>query len=224
MQSMRSRNDEEKAARREALLNSAQAVFFSQGFESTSMDDIASDAGFSRALLYVYFKDKKDIYRALRIRSVEKMRQRMLEYVEQAESGIEKVAQVGRAFVDFYRYDKDYFDCLSLNISLNNQSSSVAREATHDPASLEVEKKTMQVMIDALQTGIDDGTVDPDKVQNLLETAMFLRGSMHGIILLQDKDGSAMLDKSGLDRDYLMEHSIQRVTSTLKPENSDTID
>jgi uncharacterized protein YrrD len=43
---------------------------FKQCFEQTAMDDIASEVGFIRGLLYaVYFSDKKGIYDALGVKT-----------------------------------------------------------------------------------------------------------------------------------------------------------
>ena len=212
----RSRNDEEKAQRYQSLLDAAQNVFFRKGFEQTSMDEIATEAGFSRALLYVYFEDKKDIYSALRIRSVEVMRAKMLEYVNPNDCGINRVKQIGEAFYDFYRNDRSHFDCLSLDISLNNQQSA-QYQASKTSALLEAEKKTMDITINALHTGFEDGSIDPKKVPNVLQTAMFLRGSLHGVIMLQNEGASALLNQASLDKEALVRYTIDNVTNALKP-------
>lgn len=212
----RSRNDQEKFERREALLNAAQNVFFKKGFQHTSMDDIANTAGFSRSLLYVYFKDKKDIYRSLRIRSVEALRDRMIAYVDNNVTGLEQVKQIGEAFYSFYQHDKEHFDCLSVDISLNNQTASLKRETHEDAESLCVEQQTMGVMIKALETGIRDGSINPERVPNPLQTAMYLRGSLHGVVMLQDDDGSALLDKAGIDKHQLVMFAIEQMTNMLR--------
>jgi len=203
--------------RREALLNAAQNVFFKKGFQNTSMDDIANKAGFSRALLYVYFKDKKDIYRSLRIRSTEALRARMVAQVDLDAPGIDRVRQVGMAFYDFYKHDKHHFECLSLDITLNSQSGSVKNDARKDPESIDAEKQTMQIMVDSLEAGIKDGSIDPERVPNTLQTAMFLRGSLHGVILLQDEAGSALLDAANMDREELIQYALDKATDTLRP-------
>jgi AcrR family transcriptional regulator len=213
----RSRNQNEKAERREALLNAAQVVFSEKGFEHTSMDDIANQAGFSRALLYVYFKDKKDIHRSLKIRSVKALRDRMLAHIDLGAAGIVRVRQVGEAFYQFYRHDKDHFDCLSLDISLNNQSTLAKNEVKRDPEAMAAEEETMQIMVNSLLAGVKDGSIDPNKVSNPLQTAMFLRGSLHGVILLQDEDGSALLDSANIDKQELVEYALDIVCNGLKP-------
>lgn len=52
-------------SREEAVLTAAYAVFTRYGFERVTMDDVAREAGVSRPLIYLKFKNKRDIYRAL---------------------------------------------------------------------------------------------------------------------------------------------------------------
>ncbi|MDA7963112.1 TetR/AcrR family transcriptional regulator [Ruegeria sp.] len=48
-----------------AILNSAFQAFAAYGFRKTSMDDIAKGAGMSRPAVYLHFKNKEAIVRAL---------------------------------------------------------------------------------------------------------------------------------------------------------------
>jgi AcrR family transcriptional regulator len=51
--------------KREAILEAAFAVFSRYGFRRTSMEDIAREAGISRASIYSYFENKEEIFRSL---------------------------------------------------------------------------------------------------------------------------------------------------------------
>ena len=51
--------------KREAILASAFTQFSRYGFRRTSMEDIAKEAGTSRASLYSYFANKEEIFRCL---------------------------------------------------------------------------------------------------------------------------------------------------------------
>lgn len=53
-----------RTARREQILIAATAAFAGSGFAATSLDDIAREAGVSRAILYRHFDSKADLYRA----------------------------------------------------------------------------------------------------------------------------------------------------------------
>lgn len=52
-------------ARRVRILEGATTVFLAYGFQRTTMDDIARAAEISRPALYLHFRNKSDIYRAL---------------------------------------------------------------------------------------------------------------------------------------------------------------
>jgi AcrR family transcriptional regulator len=51
--------------RRARILEGAMTVFLAYGFQRTTMDDIARAAEISRPALYLVFRNKTDIYRAL---------------------------------------------------------------------------------------------------------------------------------------------------------------
>jgi AcrR family transcriptional regulator len=54
-----------RAERREQILAAATHAFARSGFAATSLDDIATQAGVSRAILYRHFDSKTDLYRAV---------------------------------------------------------------------------------------------------------------------------------------------------------------
>lgn len=51
--------------KQDAILQAAFATFAAYGFRRTSMEDIARAAGISRSALYLYWRNKEDIFRSL---------------------------------------------------------------------------------------------------------------------------------------------------------------
>jgi AcrR family transcriptional regulator len=51
--------------RRQRIMDGAMAVVLRYGFQRTTMDDVAKEAGISRPALYLLFKNKTEIYQAL---------------------------------------------------------------------------------------------------------------------------------------------------------------
>lgn len=51
-----------KGRKYDAVLVGAREVFLRDGFEGTSVDEIARTAGVSKATLYSYFKDKRELF------------------------------------------------------------------------------------------------------------------------------------------------------------------
>jgi AcrR family transcriptional regulator len=56
---------EEDNVKRRQIIDGARAVFLARGFDAASMGDIAKAAGVSKGTLYVYFKDKDELFTAI---------------------------------------------------------------------------------------------------------------------------------------------------------------
>jgi AcrR family transcriptional regulator len=55
----------EDTAKRRQIVDGARTVFMARGFDAASMGDIAKAAGVSKGTLYVYFKDKDELFSAI---------------------------------------------------------------------------------------------------------------------------------------------------------------
>src|SRR5882724_8519390 len=55
----------EDSAKRRQIVEGARSVFMAQGFDAASMGEIARAAGVSKGTLYVYFKDKDELFKAI---------------------------------------------------------------------------------------------------------------------------------------------------------------
>lgn len=53
------------SAKRRQIVEGARKMFLAQGFDAASMSDIARAAGVSKGTLYVYFKNKEELFEAI---------------------------------------------------------------------------------------------------------------------------------------------------------------
>jgi AcrR family transcriptional regulator len=58
-------DDTEDSAKRRQIVEGARTVFRALGFDASSMGEIAKAAGVSKGTLYVYFKDKDELFQAI---------------------------------------------------------------------------------------------------------------------------------------------------------------
>ena len=72
-----------RAERREQILAAATEAFARNGFAATSLDDIATQAGITRVLLYRHFDSKTDLYQAV----LDRMCARLDAHVEEPVGG-----------------------------------------------------------------------------------------------------------------------------------------
>lgn len=214
---MRSRNDEEKLQRREAILDASFEIFFQKGFEKASFDEIAKKAKLSRSLIYVYFKDKNDIHMGLCIRAGQILFNTMKECLSQETDGINQVHAIGKAYYMFYKTEPFLFKLLSMRMSMPEGRVSASLDFISSQNEMQaLEDRIMQQMMGAIRLGLEDGTVEKSKIKSPMQTAMFMRGAMHGLIMLQDSAGSDLFDRSELDREELIDYARNFVTSALK--------
>ena len=71
-------NDE----RQQQILNAAAAVIIRLGYDKTTMNDIADEAGVSRGTVYLYFNGKEELFEALLYREYMQYAQTWLEQIE----------------------------------------------------------------------------------------------------------------------------------------------
>ena len=55
------RREREKAKHREAIFNAAIKVFAEKGFHKATLEEVASEAEFSKSAIYIYFSNKEDL-------------------------------------------------------------------------------------------------------------------------------------------------------------------
>lgn len=64
------------------ILDAAQRVFALHGFHEARLEDIAAEAGFSKASLYNYYEDKESIFLSLAIRDYNRLIHTLKEIIE----------------------------------------------------------------------------------------------------------------------------------------------
>jgi AcrR family transcriptional regulator len=92
---------DEDSAKRRQIIEGARAVFLSQGFDAASMNDIARAAGVSKGTLYVYFKDKEQLFEAIVEQECESQAEGIFE-LDAADHDVEAVlTRLGFAYIRF---------------------------------------------------------------------------------------------------------------------------
>jgi AcrR family transcriptional regulator len=95
--------------RRSTILDAALTAFSQKGYHATSLDDIAGEAGVSKALIYEHFASKQELHADLIARNARELTQRVagaLSSVE-VESTVERLATGLEAFFAFVEERRD---------------------------------------------------------------------------------------------------------------------
>jgi AcrR family transcriptional regulator len=92
--------------RRAAILDSALAVFADRGYHASSIDDIAREAGISKALIYEHFSSKQELYAELIEHHADELFERIATAI--AEAGSAGAARLGVGVDAFYGFVEDH--------------------------------------------------------------------------------------------------------------------
>lgn len=100
------RKEREKERRRQQIMVAAKRVFSEKGFSKATMEDIAQEAELSPGTLYLYFKNKEELYASLSLRILQYLLLR-IEHVNAVKGSgpDEKLKQLMDAMYDVYEFD-----------------------------------------------------------------------------------------------------------------------
>jgi TetR/AcrR family transcriptional regulator len=181
------RRIEEKERRRAEILDAAEALYAKEGWDLVTVDQVARSARLSRALVYVYFKDKEEILFAIGERAMCLLRDRFIAAAAGSAMGMEKIEAIGRAYMTYASEFPHYFDFCS---KFNAQSGS-PEPGSHDLACRTAGDEAIGVVVQAIQCGIGDGSIRPT-IGDPMMLAVTLWSFTHGLIQLTMAKGSDM--------------------------------
>lgn len=132
--SIASRKDREKAEMRALILSSAHDIFKDKGYDGLNIRSIAERIEYSPATIYLYYKDKNEIFYALQYEAAAAKRDHLLPAAS-IEDPWERLIEFGRLYVDFGLKHPDWYDLLFLTRApmehLENQDCWTLGMATH---------------------------------------------------------------------------------------------
>jgi AcrR family transcriptional regulator len=115
--------------RRAGILDAALAVFSARGYHSASIDDIAREAGISKALIYEHFDSKQGLYGDLLERNANELFERLASSIAgvEVEAGAARLATGLDAFFSFVEERRDAWRILFRDVSDPETSAALER-------------------------------------------------------------------------------------------------
>jgi AcrR family transcriptional regulator len=150
------RKEREKEKRRTDILDAAERIFFKQGVEKATMDDVAQEVELSKATLYLYFSSKEEIYFAIYRRGQDKL----FNMIENAKKTIgntrDQLSVYLSTIIKFQKKYTDYFEAffyfLTRGVNLNENSVYLKQH-------LETGKAFLNNWIRLVQRGQEEGLI-----------------------------------------------------------------
>ena len=108
---VKERKERDKAEMRDMILQSAHKLFIDRGFEEISIRNIAEAIEYSPATIYLYFKDKNDIFFALHTEAFKKFNNYMADLATIADP-FERLIGMGEKYIQFTIDHSKYYEIM----------------------------------------------------------------------------------------------------------------
>ena len=105
------RKQREREEMRELILEAARTLFLEKGYTETSIRNIAEKIEYSPGTIYLYFKEKDEIFHSLHEEGFRKLTANMLPLQFVAEP-FERLKAMGKVYMDFAINNKDFYDLM----------------------------------------------------------------------------------------------------------------
>ena len=149
------RKEREKERRRQQIIVAAKRVFSEKGFNKATMEDIAKEAELSPGTLYLYFKNKEELYASLSLRILQYLHIRVTHVNKEADLPPDKkLKALMEAMYDVYDFDPliiiNMFH-LQSSETLKNLSEALLEEIK------ELSQKSIGAIAKIFEVGIEEG-------------------------------------------------------------------
>ena len=152
-----------KTELREKIMQSAMENFAKKGFDRTRMEDIAAAAGLAKGTLYLYFKNKEDLFYAICDHNLEELRNQLYRLFNRKEN----ILLDAEKFYDEYQRGSLGSDTIWFEmIALSTRSPKLRKILTENQI------KVYQVVKEFLKTQIERGFLRQDINVDIFASAL----------------------------------------------------
>ena len=156
------RKKREKEQRRQSIIDAAEKLFFSKGYDNVSMNDIAQEVELNRATIYLYFENKEVLCFAVILRGVKLLNKMVKNSVKNA-SYTHKINALGTSYNLFFKLYPQYTHVYNLFQSGKFDLSCLRCPAWQDVEEIiRLQKEIFDTLLSAIKTEKGTGTILPN--------------------------------------------------------------
>ena len=183
------RQDRERQAVTESILNAARDLFVAEGYQSVSIRKVAERIEYSPAAIYSYFASKDDIFLALAAEGFHRLDEKV-QAAMTTDNPLENVRGCWWAFYEFSQEHPDYFELMFVDRSVPR--------ITQQWEGFEFLQQMLTNAVSAIQRAIDAGcfpaTLSPNAAMHMLWASLIgpaVVGIRHRLATGEDYDALA---------------------------------
>jgi len=204
---IKERKEREREQRRSIIIDAAERVFFDNGVENSSMNEVADAAELSKGTLYLYFSSKDDIFHGIIFRALTLLKEMFKEVRSKNDSGGEKLFKIGKAYMNFFYKYPNYFNAMlhqeKIDIDIGIPDNSYLSKCS------KVGDEIFSIIGDTISEGIEDGTLRSDL--DPIKHSLALWGQVTGVLQIVSSKGAVLKKMTGKSSGDLIEYTFEMI-------------
>lgn len=173
------RKEKQKAEIRQQILDASMKLFTEQGFEHVSMRRIAELIEYSPTTLYLYFKDKNEIFYSLHEMGFAKLNE-INRNLAAIKNPLLRLHKMGENYVDFGMQNPEFYDVMFIM-----RAPMEVLEHRDEACGWDQGDAALNALKSVLQECMDKGFIVKGSVE---ASAMAIWGMVHGLVSLAIRD------------------------------------
>lgn len=169
------RRAREKEEMRQQILDAAVEIFKEKGFEKVQIRKIAEKIEYSTGTIYLYFKNKDEIFYALHEAFFMKLYQQLLPLMEIG-NPLDRLLKIGRTYINFGLENPDAYDLMFIE--------KAPMELIENEDQWSCAMGTFEILVHTVQACIDEGYFQARDHMDLVFLAF---ASVHGMVTLHNR-------------------------------------
>jgi TetR/AcrR family transcriptional regulator len=184
------RKEREKEFRKQQILEAGEKLFIQKGLQNTTMDDIANVCELSKGTLYLYYKNKEELFFTIISRASDIFINLLKKNIGEAKNYDEKLGALGKSYLEFYKGHPhcfklmNHFDEHNYGTIEGNNSKNTDFYDSYSINMLYKSQEIWQTVVDVIEEGMQNGFLRKDI--NPHEVAIIFWTTSNGIIEIWD--------------------------------------
>lgn len=197
------RKEREKVEMKQLIKNAARRLFIEQGFEKTSIRNIADEIEYSPGTIYLYYKDKNELLFDLHQESFQKLIEQF-QKVLNIKDPFERLTAMGRYYMQYAFENPELYELMFL-MSSPIETIECREEIWEDG------RGAFDMLRHIVRECIDAGYFKIDDVEG---TSLMIWSAVHGLVTIHLKKRTTMFPEE--ERIPRLEHAYERFAELLQ--------
>jgi len=195
------RKDREKQEMRNLIIETAKDMFIQEGFEKTSLRKIAGKIEYSSATIYLYFKDKSDLFCAIMDQGFAILLKQFHTDME-IQDPLQRLQKLGHSYIDFALKNTEYYDLMFIMQT---------NEEPQTPEQWCLGQNTFECLYKTIEECIQKDVI---RISDPVSGSMMFWATVHGMVSLLIRERLVMFPQTELHN--IINNSIENMISAIK--------